>query len=118
MAETIVLKIPAERRFREVASLVLGGIGTRFDLPYERTDDVQLAVFSMLEAAAAEEATVEMAADGDLLSISVGPLRPDAPADEGLRRVLRPLADSYELQDRDGQCWATMVVERTGRSPA
>jgi hypothetical protein len=118
MPDTIVLEIPTERSFRDVASLVLGGVGTRFDLSYERMDDVQLAVLSMLDAAASEHATIEVAADGDRLSVSVGPLRSEARSDEGLGRVLRPLADGYELEDRDGSCWATLVIERATSSPA
>ena len=41
--DTIVLTIPTDSAYRGVASLVLGGIGTRLDLPYERMDDLQLA---------------------------------------------------------------------------
>ena len=40
MTDRIVLTIPAGARFRGVATLVLGGIGGRMDLPYERMDDL------------------------------------------------------------------------------
>lgn len=118
MTDTIVLTIPTDRSFREVASLVLGGVGTRLDLPYERMDDVQLAVLSMLDAVSSESATIEVAADDGHLSVSVGPLREDARSDEGLGRVLRPLADAYELEERAGECWAKIVLERAGSPSA
>ena len=46
--DTITLTIPAERRFLGVVNLVLGGLGSRLDLSFERVDDLQLAVDSVL----------------------------------------------------------------------
>ena len=50
VSDRIVLTVPAGARFRSVATLVLGGIGGRADLPYERMDDLQLAVLSILDS--------------------------------------------------------------------
>ena len=60
MGDRIVLTIPADPRFRSVATLVIGGIGSRADLPYERTDDLQLAVLSALDASSSDDVTVEV----------------------------------------------------------
>jgi hypothetical protein len=103
--ENFVLTIPTATRFQGVATLVLGGIGSRLDLPYERMDDLQLAVLSLLAAGGDESIEVEVEADGETMSVSVGPLAPGSSADEGLTRVLDRLADSVEPTQRDGQEW-------------
>ena len=59
MGDRVVLTIPAEPRFRSVATLVVGGIGSRADLPYERADDLQLAVLSALDAGIAAQSETE-----------------------------------------------------------
>ena len=51
VTDRIVLTMPTDVRLRSVATLVLGGVGSRLDLPFEKTDDLQLAVLSALEAA-------------------------------------------------------------------
>ena len=115
MGDRIVLTIPAEPRFRSVATLVIGGIGTRVDLPYERTDDLQLAVLSALDAATSDELTVEVEASDGRLEIAVGPVRDGSGEDAGLARVLSRLVDDVATQRRDGAEWLTLVVSgRTG----
>jgi hypothetical protein len=110
MGDRIVLTIPAEPRFRSVATLVIGGIGTRADLPYERTDDLQLAVLSALDAGASDEVTVEVDASDGRLEIAVGPVRDGSGADAGLVRVLSRLVDDVATQRRDDAEWLTLVV--------
>jgi hypothetical protein len=112
MADVIQLKLPTTSRHGDVASLVLGGIGTRLDLSYERTDDVQLAVLSMLEAAAEEEVTIEVTTEDGRLDVTVGPLRESAGSDEAFVRVLRGLSDHSETTVRDGGCWATISLHQ------
>ena len=115
MGDRIVLTIPAEPRFRSVATLVIGGIGTRADLPYERTDDLQLAVLSALDAATSDELTVEVVASDGRLEIAVGPVHKGSGEDAGLVRVLSRLVDDVATQRRDGAEWLTLVVSgRTG----
>lgn len=105
MIETVVLTIPAAHDYRPVASLVLGGLGSRLDLSYERTDDLQLAVLSVLEAASDDSVTLELGADGGSLSISIGPLRDGVGADPALTRVLGRLVHGAEETRRDGRPW-------------
>lgn len=116
MTDTICLTTPVGEPYREIASLVLGGVGTRFDLSYERMDDLQLAVLSMLDAAASRSATVEVVVDDSRLSVSVGPLDEGAESDAGLERVLSKLSDGYEFAARDGGCWATVLVDKHDRA--
>ena len=66
------LTLPTDTRFRGVATLVLGGVGTRLNLPYERVDDLQLAVLSLLEASGGDRVTVEVAAEPEKILVSVG----------------------------------------------
>jgi hypothetical protein len=110
MGDRVVLTIPADTRFRSVATLVVGGIGSRADLPYERTDDLQLAVLSALDAGASDELTVEIDTSDGRLEIGVGPVRDGSGADAGLVRVLSRLVDDVATQHRDGAEWLTLVV--------
>jgi len=115
MTDTIALTIPTEASFRGIPSLVLGGVGSRLDLPFERMDDLQLAVLSMLDAAAAAaaEASVEIEAADERVAVSVGPLRPDADADTGLDLVLRRLTDGVEAGRRGDEVWMTVFLARS-----
>jgi hypothetical protein len=112
VSDRITLTIPADGRFRAVPTLVLGGIGTRLDLPYERMDDLQLAILSLLEAVEGDEATVDVDADERGLEITVGPLRAGSAADAGLERVVSRLVDELIPQTRDGSDWIRLVVRR------
>lgn len=113
MSEKIVLTIPAESRFRRVATLVLGGVGSRLNLSYERMDDLQLAVLSMLEAASADEVSVEVDTADHCVSVSVGPLSPGSGTDAGLARVLSKLVDEVEPRSRDDAEWLMVTLART-----
>lgn len=111
MTDRIVLTMPTDARYRGVGTLVLGGIGTRLDLPYERMDDLQLALLSALEAALDGEVTVEMDADQEGLSVAIGPLRADSSTDQGLARVLSRLVDDVEHHQRDeGAEWVVLRI--------
>jgi len=112
MGDRIVLTIPAEARFRSVATLVIGGIGARVDLAFERTDDLQLSVLSALDAGSADELTVEVDTSDTGLEIAIGPVRDGSGEDPALGRVLSRLVDEVATQRRDGAEWLTLVVSR------
>jgi hypothetical protein len=114
--DRITLTIPAENRFRGVATLVLGGVGSRLNLPYERVDDLQLAVLSVLEASDEDRVTVEVEAEPENIFVSVGPLDESRAADSGLARVLDPLVDAVERSAREGGVWVRLRLERTAGS--
>lgn len=112
MTDTIILSIPSSPRMRSVATLVIGGMGSRVELPYEKIDDLQLAVLSVLPAAADAQVTLEVAASDDALSLEIGPLVTGSHADPGLRPVLERLVDSVEPATRDGREWLTLRLQK------
>lgn len=112
MNDTIVLTIPTDSAYRGVASLVLGGLGSRLELPYERMDDLQLAVLSMLDSSRDDDASVEIHAEDGHVAVSVGPLRDGAEDDDGLGLVLRRLTDRFEASRRDDASWLTVFMAR------
>jgi hypothetical protein len=105
VSDRIVLTIPTEPRFRSVATLVLGGVGTRAEMTYERMDDFQLAVLSALEAAEGDSVTLEVDTDETGLRLALGPVRSGSGADEGLGLVLSRLVDEVAHERRDGVEW-------------
>jgi hypothetical protein len=111
MTETILLTIPTGARYQGVATLVLGGIGSRLDLPYERVDDLQLAVLSVLEGGKGDDVTLHVDADGARVTVSVGPLRDGSGSDEALARVLGRLVDDVESERRDGDEWVRLSLK-------
>ena len=112
VTDRIVLTIPAEERFRSVATLVVGGIGARADLPYERMDDLQLAVLSVLEAADREEITLEVDTDEAGVRLVLGPVRDESSDDDGLALVLARLVDDVAHERRDGAAWLSLGLTR------
>jgi hypothetical protein len=108
--DRIVLTLPSDARFRSVATLVVGGIGSRADLPFERADDLQLAVLSALDASRDAEVTVEVTTGDGRLTVAVGPVRDGSGDDAGLARVLSRLVDEVEPQRRDGTEWLTLAL--------
>ena len=112
MTDRIVLTIPTEARFRSVATLVVGGIGTRADLPYERMDDLQLAVLSALDASDQPEVTIEVDADERGVRLALGPVRDGSSEDKGLELVLTRLVDDVTHERRDGAAWLSLKLSR------
>ena len=108
MTDTIVLTLPNEAGYRAVATLVLGGVGTRLDLPYERMDELQLAVLSVLEAVDGALATVELHMADGAVDVSIGPLADGRGDDAGLARVVDRLVDGRSTAHRDGAEWVTL----------
>jgi hypothetical protein len=114
--DEIILTIPREEPFHEVAHLVLGGVAARLDLTFESIDDLETALDAVLERAAEDgDVTVQLRlADGAIVT-RVGPfaadrlraeLERDATGDVTLRRILDTVVDSYEL-DADG--WLELI---------
>ena len=124
MMDEIVLTLPEEEGFHNVAHLVLGGLAVRLNLTFENLEDVQVALEGLL-ARADGEITVAVRLDVDGLGLNVGPFEgerlrrefADERAEVGLRRVLETVADRVELIDRDDGCWVDLRkrVERVER---
>jgi len=113
MSDTVVLELPTREQLRSVATLVLGGMGSRLELPYARVDDLQLAALSVLSAASGDTVTLELSAEDEALSVGIGPLATGTGADRGLRRVLDRLVDVVEPAERGGREWLTLTLARS-----
>lgn len=112
VSDRIVLTMPTDARFRSVATLVLGGIGSRLELPYERMDDLQLAASSALVAASGEIVTMEVEVSEASVSVGIGPLVSGSSTDRGLLLVLERLVDSVTTTERDGGEWLVLELVR------
>ena len=113
--DTISLTIPAERRYLGVVNLVVGGLGSRLDLSFERVDDLQLAVDSVLaqgDPSLAGTLTVEVDVEEARLVVRVGPLVDGGASDDGLKRVLATLVSSVWPLDREGREWIQLELQR------
>ncbi len=115
VSDRIVLTMPTDGRFRSVATLVLGGIGSRLELPYERMDDLQLAVLSALDASNDATVTLEVDADEAGVRLALGPVHDGSGEDGGLVRVLSRLVDDVAHESRDGAEWLTLGVSGRAR---
>jgi len=115
---TISLTLPTAPEYRGVATLVLGGIGTRLDLPYERMDELQLAVLSVLDAGVGPEISLVVDSDGADVTVAVGPLVDGSRADRGLTTVLDRLVDGVDEEQRDGAEWLALRLTGVRPQPA
>jgi hypothetical protein len=121
--DRIVLAVPADRRTRDVVRLILGGLGARIGLSYERLDDLQLAVSRLVVEVDEQEIRLDAEAACGGVSIAVGPLVPGTGADAALLRILASLVDRVEPVTRGGVEWISLGLDPTpprvaGRRPS
>ena len=119
--DEIILTIPGEQPFREVAHLVLGGVAARLDLTFEGIDDLETALDAVLERTQVDgEVTLRLRIDDGSIRAVVGPLaveqlRAELDRDPGeavtLRRILDTVVDRYEL---DGDGWLELRKDVAG----
>jgi hypothetical protein len=119
MTDEIVLTLPRDPRFYDIAHLVIGGLGARADLTLDHLDDLHLALDGLLprEDNDSEITVVLRVRDGAIVT-SVGPLDSEVVQRElgngreiGLRRVLETVADRVELSERDGAHWVELTKD-------
>ena len=117
MSDEITLTVPAQEDFRQIAHLVVGGLGARLDLTYEDLDDLQTALDALL-GRRDDDGDIEVVVgqqDGQIRT-SVGPFA-EHDLDElesessalSLRRVLETVADGFEIERRDGSVWVLLT---------
>ena len=115
-ADRVVLTLPGNPSLRGVASLVLGGIGSRIDLPYEKVDELQLAVLSVLGACDPAIVTIEIEIEEEAVLVTLGPLPDDTVAAPGVRAVLDRLVDGVQPSRRETDAgsaeWVTLSLAR------
>jgi hypothetical protein len=128
MPDRIVLTIPRDAGFENVAQLVLAGVAARLNLTYEVMDDLGTALGTLLERRGEEgELTVELEVGEDVVTAALGPFRGDALRTElerqdggvGLRRVLETVVDAYAAREREGGDWIELQkrVEKVESAP-
>jgi hypothetical protein len=122
--DRIIVTIPGDEGFEDVAQLVLGGVAARLNLTYESLDDLGTALATLLERRAdARELTVELEVGEDVIVASVGPFPGGAVLEElerpdegvGLRRVLETVVDSFGATMREGAQWIELQ-KRVGKA--
>jgi len=114
VSDEIVLTLPRERRFYDVAHLVVSGLASRLNLTVENLADLQLALAGLLPRRESDgEVTVVLRIEGELLDGRIGPFDPDVGSElervggEGLgtHHVLAAVFDSYRVDVEDGGAW-------------
>jgi hypothetical protein len=108
--DRIVLTLPGDDRLYEIASLVIGGIGSRLALPYEGLDNLQLAPVSVLSASDAAPVTLEVVIEENAVSVTIGPLPAAEVSDEGRHRVLARLVDAVETRPDESSSGGSITL--------
>jgi hypothetical protein len=93
VTDSIRLTVPSGLRGTTVVALVLGGLGSRLDLPVDRIDELTLATTTVAEAAIGPELNLECDVSSDRLLVRMGPLGDGAAGDPATRRVVDALVD-------------------------
>jgi hypothetical protein len=110
VSDEIVLTLPRERRFYDVAHLVVSGLAARLNLTVENLADLQLALTGLLPRRESDgEVTVVLRIAGEQLDGRIGPFDPDVVNElervggdgVGTHHVLATVFDSYRI-DVDG----------------
>ena len=121
MTDEIRLTLPRDRRFYDVAHLVLGGLATRLDVTWEDLDDLQVALAGLLDQRAAEagDVTVSVRVEQDAIRTLVGPFpserlrasleRAPRGGEVSLARLLETVADGVEIDAREGGDWVELT---------
>jgi len=113
-ADRIVLTIPHDEGFENVAQLVLAGVAARLNFTYEVVDDLGTALETLLERRGEEgELTVELEVGEDTVKAALGPFAGDGLRAElertddgvGLRRVLETVVDRFAAVEREDGSW-------------
>jgi len=111
--DRILLTIPRDEGFENVAQLVLAGVAARLNLTYEVMDDLGTALSTLLERRGEQgELTVELDVGEDVVTATLGPfgdaLRLELERQDGgvgLRRVLETMVDGFGTVEREGGEW-------------
>jgi hypothetical protein len=113
VSEEIVLTLPRERRFYDVAHLVVGGLAARLNLTVDNLADLQVALDGLLPRDSDGDVTVVLRIEGELLDGRIGPFDADLGRDlervggdgYGAQHVLAAVFDSYRVDVEDGFAW-------------
>jgi hypothetical protein len=120
VTDEITLTLPRDRRFYDVAHLVVGGLAVRLNLTVDSLADLQLALSGLLPRAEAEgHVTVVLRVAGETLSGRIGPFEAEPLRWElervggdgyGTHHVLETVFDSYRLDVQNGAAWVEFTL--------
>jgi hypothetical protein len=114
VGDEIVLSLPRERRFYDVAHLVVSGLAARLNLTVDNLADLQLALAGLLpRRESAGEVTVVLRIEGELLDGQIGPFDAEALAElervgfdgYSAQLVLETVFDSYRVDVEGDSAW-------------
>jgi hypothetical protein len=114
MSDEIVLTLPRERRFYDVAHLVVSGLAARLNLTMDNLADLQLALDGLLPRRESDgEVTVVLRVEEQQLAGRIGPFDPEAMAElervggdgYGTTVVLEAVFDSYRVDVERNEAW-------------
>jgi anti-sigma regulatory factor (Ser/Thr protein kinase) len=116
LSDEIVLAIPARADFRQIAQLVVGGVGSQLGATVDRLDDLQTALEALLaHRGESGEVRIAVGIDDDAVRVTVGPFaaRELARLDDGggalgLRRVLETLTDGFDVESGEDGSWVAV----------
>lgn len=131
MNDRISLTFPQDESYYGVARLVVGGLAARLSFSFEYLEDLQLALDSLLASGAYQagaDVTIELFVEEDCVEMCVGPVAPalrtdlvrqvDESEGVGLGRLLETLAESVEIESRDGAEWVRLAKRNPARGVA
>jgi anti-sigma regulatory factor (Ser/Thr protein kinase) len=113
LSDALVLTFPNEPRFFALVRLVLSGLAAQLDLPYERVDDLQLAVEGALaaESPPGGEVTLRIEPRKEALSVWMSPLGGQSISSDqpertlGFQQIAAELVDAVEIVMVEGKNW-------------
>jgi hypothetical protein len=109
--DRISLTVPAEPAFHGTLRLVVGGVGSRLQLPYEQVNELQLAVETLVSARVpvGPALVLEVELDGGAARVTVGPFASDPERERD--RVVERLVRQARVVRRDGDAdWVELSV--------
>ena len=120
MSDEIVLTLPRERRFYDVAHLVVGGLAVRLNLTVDSLADLQLALAGLLPRGETDgEITVALRPAGETLTGRIGPFDVESLRRElereggdgyGTHHVLEAVFTSYRLDVQEASAWVEFTM--------
>jgi hypothetical protein len=123
--EALVLTLHNERRFYGLVRLLVSGLASQFDLPYEQMDDLQLAVETVLDRDShrGDEITLRIEPREDSIAVWLRPVdEQQTDADDsnqiGLDRVLDNLVDVVDVVSFEGERWLYLEQRIPAQAPA
>lgn len=118
--DSVLVEFPATEGYRSVGRLVLGGLASRFELPVDRVEDLQLAIEAvLLNGVAADTVTLAVEAGEDGLRVRLGPVVGRGVGDPAVARIVDRLVDeaSEVTSDDGGDTYAELLVSAARHGP-